>query len=414
MPSSPQNDAAASPKTLSTPTLVLMAVACGLTVGGNYFNQPLLHSIAIALNVGDATAAASVTVAQVAYALGLLFLVPLGDKVEHKRLVIGLMLLTALGQFISGFAVNIAMLFIGTAMAGLFSVAAAVLVPMAAALSAPSQSGRAVGLVMSGLLTGILLARSVSGLLSGLGGWDTAYRLSAVTMVVVSWALWRSLPYSRNPKRLGYVQMLASMLVLVREQPRLRSRSLLGGLSFGSISALFSTMALMLAGPAHRMSDVEIGLIGLAGVAGAVMANVAGKLADRGWGKTITATCTLLLIMSWATLWVGTISLWWFILGMTVSDLAVQGIHINNQTIIYTMLAHARSRANAVYMTVYFIGGASGSALGAAAWGYDGWTGACGVGLMMALLTALALWYDEAVVKRTPLPQRVLESTDRP
>jgi predicted MFS family arabinose efflux permease len=390
---------------LSTFVLVLMAIACGLSAGGNYFNQPLLHSIAVGLHVSEATAALSVTLAQVSYACGLLFIVPLGDKLERRRLVIVLMLLAAIGQFISGFAVNITMLFVGVAVAGLFSVAAQVLVPMAAMLSDPRRSGRAVGLVMSGLLTGILLARSVAGLLSGLGGWTTVYLVSGVIMLAVSGALWHSLPCSRSPHPTSYSRVLGSMLTLVRQHPRLRSRTLLGALSFGSVSILFSTMALLLSGPYYRMNDVAIGLVGLVGVAGALMASVAGRLADKGWGQTITAVSVALLVISWGFLWLGTDNLGWFILGMLVIDLALQGVHINNQTVVYSLAPQARSRLNAVYMTGYFIGGASGSALGALAWHYGGWSATCGLGGVLALLTGAALWHDQVLARSGARPE---------
>jgi predicted MFS family arabinose efflux permease len=376
-----------------------MAVACGLCAGGNYFNQPLLHSIAASLQVSETTAASTVTLAQTAYTVGLLFIAPLGDKLERRRLAVLLMLLAAAGQFISGFAVNIAMLFTGIAMAGLFSVAAQILVPMAATLADPQRSGRAVGLIMSGLLTGILLARSVAGLLSGLGGWTTVYRVSGVIMVMVAWALWRTLPYSRNPQPARYSQILGSMLTLIRQQPRLRSRSLLGALSFASVSVLFSTMALLLSGPAHQMSDVKIGLVGLVGAAGALMASVAGRLADKGWGSIVTAASAGLLILSWGSLWLGGNNLGWFIAGMVLIDLSLQGIHINNQTVVYSLMPQARARLNAVYMTSYFIGAASGSALGALAWHYGGWPAACGLGALLALLAAAALWRDHILAR---------------
>src|SRR5690606_30835187 len=198
---------ASSPQSsyLTTPVLLLMAIACGLCAGGNYFNQPLLHSISVSLGITETRAALTVTVAQVSYALGLLFIVPLGDKFERRQLAVGLMLLAAIGQFISGLAINSSMLFVGVGMAGLFSVAAQVLVPMAAILSAPSRSGRAVGMVMSGLLTGILLARSVAGLLSGIGGWSTVYLVSGVIMLVIAAVLWLKLPSSRNPQTHGYL-----------------------------------------------------------------------------------------------------------------------------------------------------------------------------------------------------------------
>src|SRR3990167_7647597 len=228
-PSTPRAEAPG----LSTPVLLLMAVACGLCAGSNYFNQPLLHSIATQLQVRDASAALIVTLAQVAYAAGLLFLVPLGDMLERRRLITTPVVLAALGRCTSGVAGSYTLLARGTVLTGLFSVAAQVLVPLAATLAAPGRSGRAVGLVMSGLLVGILAARSV------------------------------------------------------------------GGLSFASVSVLFSTMALLLAGPAHRLGDAGIGLVGLAGVAGALMANVAGRMADRGQAQVATAVSVGLLLLGW-------------------------------------------------------------------------------------------------------------------
>ncbi len=394
------SDKSPQPSYLTTPILLLMAIACGLCAGGNYFNQPLLHSISVSLGISETQAALTVTVAQVSYALGLLFIVPLGDKFERRKLAVGLMTLAAIGQFISGFAINSAMLFTGVGMAGLFSVAAQVLVPMAAILSAPSQSGRAVGMVMSGLLTGILLARSVAGLLSGIGGWSTVYLVSGVIMLAIALLLWRKLPVSKNPHTAGYAHILASLFTLLREQPRLRTRALMGGLGFASVSALFSTMALLLAGPAHGLSDVAIGLVGLAGVMGALMASLAGRLADRGLGDTVTWISVILLLVSWVLLWLGHNSLWWFIAGMLVIDLALQGIHINNQTVIFALLPQARSRLNAVYMTSYFIGGASGSTLGTVAWTYGGWAGTCLLGGVLAVLTGAATVTDRYIKSR--------------
>jgi predicted MFS family arabinose efflux permease len=384
---------------LGTPVLVLMAIASGLCAGGNYFNQPLLHSISVALNVSEGTAASTVTMAQVSYALGLVFLVPLGDKFERRTLSVSLMLLAAAGQFISGFAHDIVGLSIGTIMAGLFSVAAQVLVPTAAALSDPKRVGRAVGLVMSGLLIGILASRSVAGVLSALGGWNTVYRFAGVVMLVVAVALWFALPPSRNNVKATYGEVLRSLATLIRRHPRLRSRSLLGGLAFASVSVLFSTMALLLAGPGYGLGDSAIGLIGLAGIAGAMMANVAGRMADKGHEGLTTAICVALLGVGWLFFWLGASYLSCFVIGMVVIDLALQGVHISNQNVVYKLEPPARSRINSVYMTSYFIGAASGSALGSVAWSHGGWPATCVLGGVIVVLSALALAYDRHLVR---------------
>lgn len=389
---------------LRTPALLLMAVATGLCAGSNYFNQPLLRSIALSLQVSDAMAALTVTLSQVAYAAGLLLLVPLGDKLERRGLAVGLMLLAALGLLISGYAVNFGMLVAGTVVTGLFSVAAQTLVPMAAALSEPRRSGQAVGLIMSGLLGGILVARSVAGLLSGTGGWSTVYRVAALAMLALAAALGFVLPSSRNPAPASYLHILRSLVPLAARHPRLRSRALLGALTFASVSVLFSTTALLLSGPAYRMSDTDIGLVGLVGVAGALVASVAGRLADRGWVQLTSGVSVLLLGAGWLCLWAGGESLGWFLLGMLVIDIALPGIHISNQSIIYKLEPEARARINAIYMTCYFVGAASGSALGALAWRLGGWAGAGMAGAGLALLSGCALLNDVRLARRAATP----------
>jgi predicted MFS family arabinose efflux permease len=385
---------------LAMPVLLLMAVASGLCAGGNYFNQPLLHSISVHLGISESQAALTVTLAQVSYAFGLVLLVPLGDMLERRRLAVTLMLLAAVGQFTSGFASSFTVLALGTAIAGLFYVAAQTLVPMAATLSDPSRSGRAVGIVMSGLLTGILAARSVAGLLSGLGGWNTVYRVAGVAMLLLAVALRFALPASRNPTRVRYGEVLRSLATIVRTYPRLRSRALVGALAFSSVSALFSTMALMLSGPAHGLSDSAIGLVGLVGVAGALMANVAGRLADKGYVQQTTLAGVLLLVFSWGLLWLGGEHIAFFLAGMLVIDLALQGVHISNQNVVYALAPQARSRLNAVYMTSYFCGAASGSALGSLAWHHGGWHATCALGAGLALLATLAVWHDRRLAAR--------------
>lgn len=393
------SDALQSRSALTTPLLLLMAVATGLSAGGNYFNQPLLEAIADSLGTTHAAAATTVTIAQVSYATGLLFLVPLGDMVERRRLSVGLMLAAAAGQAVSGFAPNIGVLALGTALTGLFSVAAQVLVPFAATLAAPERSGRAVGTVMSGLLTGILLARSVAGLLAGVGGWSTVYKLSAVLMTLVALALWRALPVSRPSAPTSYAATLRSLAHLASSLPRLRTRSILGGLAFASLSALFATMAFLLSGPPHGLHEAGIGLVGLAGVAGAMMAGVAGTLADRGKAQLATGGSAILLIVSWPALALGGTSLFWFVVGMLIADLALQGIHVTNQNIIYALAPHARARINSVYMTIYFVGAAAGSTLGSLAWGFAGWQGVCWLGGALAVATAAAWLYDARIAR---------------
>ena len=274
---------------LGRSALLWMALACGLCAGGNYFNQPLLHSIARHFGVDQGVAALSVTLAQSAYALGLLLLVPLGDMLERRSLAVALMLLAAAGQAMAGCAPSVGGFMLGTVVAGLFSVAAQVLVPMAAALAAPGHSGRNVGTVMTGLLLGILLARSVAGLVSAWAGWQAVYQGAALLMVLVAWWLWRVLPTSRTAQPVAYAQVLSSMLELLHTHRALRQRTLASGLAFASCSVLFATMALQLSAAPLALDDAQIGLVGLAGVAGALVASRAGRWVDRGLGRTTWA-----------------------------------------------------------------------------------------------------------------------------
>jgi len=387
-------------------TLGLMACACGLAVGANYFNQPLLHSIGESLHFSATSLL--VTCAQVSYGIGLLLLTPLGDMLERRALTLVLMALATLGLLFSGASPwlprSLGWLMAGTLLTGLFSVAAQVLVPMAAGMVPPERSGRAVGFVMSGLLIGILLGRTVAGLFSGLWGWNSVYLVATVAMVVMTALLARKLPRSRNTgKVLSYGQTMLTLVHLLRTLPRLGSRTLMGGLSFASVSVLFSTMALMLAGPAHHLPDTVIGLIGLAGVAGALMANATGRLFDRGYERAVTLCMTVLLLVSWVPLALGrahgVIGLSIFIFGMLVIDLALQGAHITNQNLVYSLAPQARSRINAVYMTGYFAGAACGSAIGTLAWAHGGWYGACIAGAVLAALTLLTAVWDRRLAR---------------
>lgn len=396
---SPPMQATAAP-VLPQSTLLLMATACGLCAGANYFNQPLLHSIAIDLGISEARASLTVTMAQVSYALGLLLLVPLGDMLERRRLVLGLMLLAALGMLASGMAHSFTLLASGTLMTGLFSVAAQVLVPMAASFAAPGASGRAVGLVMSGLLIGILASRSVAGVLSDLGGWNAVYWVGALATAGVALLLLRALPLAQPAQRIGYGAVMRSLLTLAREQPRLRSRALIGGMGFATVSVLFSTMALLLAGPGYGFGDAQIGLIGLVGVAGALMANMAGRLADRGLEQRTTLAGGLLMLAGWGALWLGGTSLWWFLAGLLIVDAALQALHISNQNVIYALAPSARSRINAVYMTGYFIGASLGSAVGSTVWLHWGWTGASVAGLALSLCTLAVVAWDRSLARQ--------------
>ncbi|MBE3492285.1 MFS transporter [Enterobacter cloacae complex sp. P12RS] len=377
---------------LSPALILLMSVATGLAVASNYYAQPLLDTIARAFDLSASSAGFIVTAAQLGYAAGLLFLVPLGDMFERRMLIVSMTLLAAGGMLITASSQSLTMMIVGTALTGLFSVVAQILVPLAATLASPEKRGKVVGTIMSGLLLGILLARTVAGLLASLGGWRTVYWVASVLMVVMALALWRGLPKVKQENHLNYPQLLASVFSLFTQDKLLRTRALLGCLTFANFSILWTSMAFLLAAPPFNYSEGVIGLFGLAGAAGALGARPAGGLADKGKSHMTTTAGLILLLLSWAAIWYGHVSVLALIVGILVLDLTVQGVHITNQTVIYRVKPEARNRLTAGYMTSYFIGGAAGSLISASAWQHAGWSGVCGIGAIVAALNLVVWW----------------------
>ena len=377
---------------LSPALILLMSVATGLAVASNYYAQPLLDTIARAFNLSASSAGFIVTAAQLGYAAGLLFLVPLGDMFERRMLIVSMTLLAAGGMLITASSQSLTMMIIGTALTGLFSVVAQILVPLAATLASPEKRGKVVGTIMSGLLLGILLARTVAGLLASLGGWRTVYWVASVLMVVMALALWRGLPKVKQENHLNYPQLLASVFSLFTQDKLLRTRALLGCFTFANFSILWTSMAFLLSAPPFNYSEGVIGLFGLAGAAGALGARPAGGLADKGKSHLTTSAGLVLLLLSWAAIWYGHVSVLALIVGILVLDLTVQGVHITNQTVIYRVKPEARNRLTAGYMTSYFIGGAAGSLISASAWQHAGWSGVCAIGAIVATINLLVWW----------------------
>ncbi|MCO8100078.1 MULTISPECIES: MFS transporter [Acinetobacter] len=381
--------------------LWLMALACGLCAGANYYCQPLINSIHTYFQVPESQVALTVTFAQVSYALGLLFIVPVGDTVNKTKFIPLLMFLAAFGLFLCAFSVNLPMLWIGTIMTGLFSVAAQILIPFATMSVKPDKMGEVVGLLMSGLLVGILLSTSLAGLLSNLYGWQLIYIISGVLMMGLAIILKKRLPHIPTV-RMAYGKILHSMLQLIRQEKRLVYRALIGASAFAAMSVLFSTIAVLL-GSSFGLPDVAVGLVTLIGVFGALSTKKIGKIADRGHGKLITWAGLSLLAVSWSFLYFGAQYLWSYIIGFGLINLGLASVHTSNQNVIFHLRPDAKSRLNAVYMTSYFIGGACGSALGIYAWHHGGWSMSCLVGLTLVLCSACFAWLDQQHLRRQQL-----------
>jgi predicted MFS family arabinose efflux permease len=377
---------------LNSALVALMSVATGLAVASNYYVQPLLDTIAHQFNLSVSLAGFIVTTAQLGYAFGLLLLVPLGDMLERRALIVSMSLLAAGGMMITALSSSLAMMLLGTVLTGLFSVVAQLLVPLAATLAAPEKRGKVVGTVMSGLLLGILLARTVAGALAQFAGWRSVYWTASVLMILMALALWRYLPRYKQAVPLNYSQLLRSIFSLYANNRVLRTRALTGCLSFANFSMLWTSMAFLLASAPYNFNEGEIGLLGLVGAAGALAARQAGGLADKGKAKLTTSVGLIIMLGSWGMTALGAHSLVALIIGILLLDLAVQGVHITNQSVIYRNMPEARNRLTSGYMTSYFIGGALGSIISANAFHHFGWYGVCTAGAVVTLINILIWW----------------------
>lgn len=380
--------------------LWLMAIACGLCAGANYYCQPLVHSIQQYFHVPESQVALTVTFAQVSYALGLLFIVPVGDIVNKTKFIPLLMSFAALGLLLCAFAVNLPMLWIGTIIAGLFSVAAQVLIPLATMAVKPEKTGEVVGFLMSGLLVGLLLSTSLAGLLSDLFHWKVIYAVSAIFMFIIAFLLSTRLPTVTTFK-MSYHRIFQSMAQLIVEEKRLVVRSLIGGFAFAAMSILFSTIAVLLTSKPFELPDVMVGVATLIGVFGALSTTKIGKIADQGYTNSLTWIGIVILALSWGFLYFGGTSLISYILGYGIISLGLAIVHSSNQNIIFRLRPDAKSRINSIYMTTYFTGGACGSALGIYAWHHGGWTMSCIVGLSLVIGSAFFAVLDHLFLNKT-------------
>jgi predicted MFS family arabinose efflux permease len=335
-----------------------------------------------------------ITAAQIGYGLGLGLIVPLGDILIRRRLVPGILLVAAAALLVAAVAPDITVLIIAVTVAGLCSVAAQILVPFAASLASDGERGRVVGAVMSGLLIGILLARTFAGLIAQASGWRTVYVVAAGVVFLLSALLHRRLPGEHDSPSIRYSELLGSVIQLMRDEPLLRLRSAIGALAFATFNVIWTSLAFLLVGSPYHYGQAIIGLFGLLGAAGALAATFSGRLADRGLERWVTGGSLLVTAGSIALLAIGARQLWALIAGILIADLGIQAVHIQNQQLIFAIDPAARSRINTGYMVSYFIGGAIGSATTGLVYGADGWSGvmvlgACysGAGLVLWLIS---------------------------
>ncbi|MDR5731578.1 MFS transporter [Caballeronia sp. LZ025] len=376
----------------SRATLWLLATIAGVSVANIYFNQPLLGDFRASFPQSAYLIGAVPAATQLGYAFGMLMLAPLGDRFDRRTLI--LMQLAALGValIVASAAPTLAVLIAASLAIGVVSTIAQQAVPFAAELAPPAERGHAVGTVMSGLLLGILLARTVSGFVAQYFGWRAVFAASVVATIALAVVVMMRLPKSRPTSTLSYGKLLASMWHLTAESAALREAALTGGALFAGFSAFWSLLTLLLAGEPFHMGPQAAGLFGIVGAAGALAAPLAGKSADKRGPRAVITLSIVLVAVSFVVFALSSRSIAGLVIGVIVLDVGVQAAQISNQSRIYALKPEARSRVNTVYMVAYFIGGAVGSALASLAWHAMGWMGVCIVGLAATALAGFSHW----------------------
>jgi predicted MFS family arabinose efflux permease len=385
-------------RALSPGLVRLMAVTCAVTVANLYYAQPLLHSISNSLRVSQGSASLLVTVGQLGYAGGLLFIVPAGDIMRRRPLLTGMLAFCAVTLAGAALAPNLAVLAAAIALCCVTSVVVQMLVPYAATLASDNERSRVIGTLMGGLLIGILLSRTFAGVVAQFGGWRTVYGIAAVLMAFTAVILRRVLPDHAAQLTITYREQLRGVLDIARAEPVLRWRSLIAACGFGSFGAFWTTVTFLLSGPQYGFSQLAIGLFALVGAAGAITSMAGGRILDKrpGLRWPVTGASLALLAASYVLIGLGgahlgAASLVLLIIGVLLMDACVQGTHVINQSVIYDLLPQARSRLTTVYVTTMFAGGAVGSAVGAQAYDRWGWAGATLVAAAFPVL-GLLFW----------------------
>ncbi|RZU41119.1 MFS transporter [Edaphobacter modestus] len=385
--------------TKSNPTprtpLPFLGIACAVGVSTMYYNQPLLEEIGRTYGATAARTGFIAVATQVGYAAGLLCFVPLGDVLERRALMMRMYAAVAVGLLLVALAPTLTWLMVGSVVIGLLASVTHIVLPIAPDLVSHEQRGRAIGIVMTGLLLGILLARTFAGWVSHLGGWRWVFGVAAVMNAAFVPLLWRVMPKLPPKQKLSYGDAMRSLWTLYRTQPLLRESAAVGALIFASFSCFWTTLAFLLESHYHLGAGVA-GTFGLVGAAGALVAPLAGRLADKHGSRWVISMGMALLAFSYLALWVQErvhlstmLHMVALAFGVIVLDVGAQMCQVANQTRIFGLVPSARSRLNTVYMTVYFTGAAAGSALSTIAWVHWRWNGVCGLAVSLIGLAAL-------------------------
>lgn len=371
---------------LSKKTLWLMTIGAGLVVANNYYNQPLLGMISRELGESEESVSRIAMLTQMGYAAGLLLVVPLGDMFKRKKIILYSLCFNILVLLCFGFADSLPVMLVSSFLIGLTSVVPQMFVPIAAQLSKPHDKGKNVGLVMSGLLIGILASRIISGWVGEFLGWREMYYIAAAIIFVLGILIIFLLPDIKPTFKGRYIQLMKSIFHFARTIPSLQLAAVRGALGLASFSVFWTTLTFHVEqAPFYGGSDVA-GSLSIFGIMGALCASFVGKLSGKTNKALIISVALMLMIISWFILGIGGFTYIGLILGIILLDMALQSMHVTNQTIVFSTNPDASNRLNAVYMTSYFIGGSIGTYAGGLAWAYCGWYGVVAAGSVFAVL----------------------------
>lgn len=388
---------------LTTKLLWLMTIGAGLVVANNYYNQPLLGMIAKELNRSEAAASKISMFTQIGYALGLLLIIPLGDMVRRKRMILIDFVFIIISLLGFALAPNLELLIFFSLTIGLTSVVPQVFIPIAAQLSEPQKKDKNVALIMTGLLIGILASRVLSGLLAEVVGWREVFIVGAIVMVVTMIAIYFIVPDVPSNFEGTYSQLMRSIARFALSMPDLRLAAIRGGLCFGSFSVFWSVLSFRLELSPYYAGSALVGMFGIVGIAGALGSSLAGYLSDKFNRNTIIISCTLLIILSWVVFYLFDNYYVGLVVGILLLDLGLACLNVTNQFIVYSKLPEAANRMNTVYMVSYFVGGALGSYLSGIAWVRYGWLGVCLVGGLLAFISLIIhiILYPKTIEKKS-------------
>ncbi|MDN3672273.1 MFS transporter [Flavobacterium branchiarum] len=372
-----------------------MAVCTGLIVANLYYCQPLIVLIANEFKIPEADAGTITYLTQAGYAIGLFFMVPLGDKIERKKQILITTLATVVALVIAATAQSFLVLEIASLLIGITSIVPQLILPLAASLSDPGERGKVIGTIMSGLLVGILLSRTLSGIIGEFMGWRSMFWIAAGICLLLFFVMQKQFPYNKPVFHGSYGQLLQSLFTLIKTQPLLREATLINAFCFAQFGAFWTTMVLLLSDAPFHFTSSTIGLFGIVGATGALAAPLVGRLGDKGNSRIAVGYGCLMMLISFIIFYFSGSSIVGIIIGIVCIDIGIQGVHISNQTRVYSLLPEARNRLNTVFMSFSFLGTAAGSAYGLFLWKLGGWhavTIGCAV-LALLALTVYGLTY---------------------